>query len=71
MFWKRKRPARVEIYADAANRWRWRSVAANGKIIGAAEQSYASKYYAASKAEKYADHFGLPIVYLTKDEATG
>ena len=68
MFWKRKRPARVEVYTDAENRWRWRAIAGNGRVVAAAEQGYASKYYAATKALPYADQHAVPILYLAKEE---
>lgn len=59
-WWKRsKAPVRVEVYVDLDQRWRWRAVARNGKIVGAAEQGYASKQYARGKAEQYRAAFAV------------
>lgn len=32
-----------EIYEDAQGNWRWRRVAANGRIVGASTESYRSR----------------------------
>jgi uncharacterized protein YegP (UPF0339 family) len=62
VWWKRDRgPERVVVYLDPTGRWRWHAVARNGKITAAAEQGYASKYYARDKATAYATAFGLPV----------
>jgi uncharacterized protein YegP (UPF0339 family) len=62
-WWKRfKTPDKVEVYQDAEGRWRWKAIAGNGKIIDASEQSYASKYYATGKAERYAEAFGAAVI---------
>lgn len=33
----------LEYYRDAADKWRWRVTAENGKIIGSSSQGFASK----------------------------
>ena len=43
---------RVERYQDAKGRWRWRHIAANGRIDAAAEQGYRSKWWAGVKARR-------------------
>jgi uncharacterized protein YegP (UPF0339 family) len=32
-----------EFYTDGSGEWRWRRVAANGKIVGAASQGYRNR----------------------------
>ncbi len=39
-----------EIYRGDDGRWRWHVKAKNGRIVGASEQGYRSKYYASLKA---------------------
>ena len=36
-----------EYYKDAADKWRWRAIADNGRIVGSSSQGYASKERAA------------------------
>ena len=31
-----------EFYRDAANQWRWRRIAPNGKTVGASTEGYAN-----------------------------
>ena len=62
-------PQRVEVYRDAEDRWRWRAIARTGKVVGAAEQGYASKYYASTKAKHYAEPLGCDVVVSSPDEA--
>ena len=65
-WWKKfKTPETVEVYQDADGRWRWRAVAGNGKVLDASEQSYATKYYANGKAQRYAEAFGGTVVTIT------
>jgi uncharacterized protein YegP (UPF0339 family) len=55
---------RVVIYKDEAGLWRWRAVAGNNRVIGAAEQGFRFRWYAARKARsafpdarvEYANH---------------
>lgn len=47
----------VEVYADAAGEWRWRLVAANGRIVAASAEAFASK----SNAKRAADHLAAQI----------
>ena len=63
-FDKFRSPQRVEVYQDAEGRWRWRAIARNGKVIGAAEQGYAS-----TKAKQYAEPLGCDVVVSSPDEA--
>lgn len=35
--------SRFEVYCDNGGKWRWREVAANGRIIADSGQGYASK----------------------------
>lgn len=37
---------RVVIYQDEADKWRWRVVAGNGRVVGASEQGFARRAYA-------------------------
>lgn len=39
-------PGEVEFYQDNAGKWRWREVAANGRIIADSGQGYATKWNA-------------------------
>jgi uncharacterized protein YegP (UPF0339 family) len=32
-----------EFYKDKENKWRWRRIASNGQIVGAASQGYVKK----------------------------
>jgi len=32
-----------EYYKDAADKWRWRAIADNGRIVGSSSQGFASK----------------------------
>jgi len=32
-----------EIYKDVAEKWRWRRIAANGRIVGASTEGYVNK----------------------------
>ena len=65
-FWKRNiRVATVEVYEDASGKWRWRSVAKNGKVVDASEQGYSTKRYAIGKAERYAENYDLPVSVAT------
>lgn len=32
-----------EFYKDARDKWRWRRIAPNGRIVGAASEGYANK----------------------------
>ena len=41
---------RIVVYVDEAGLWRWRAVAGNNRIIGAAEQGFRFKWYATRKA---------------------
>ena len=34
---------KCEFYQDARDKWRWRRVAKNGRIIGASSQGYVNK----------------------------
>lgn len=34
---------RWEIYKDKAGEWRWRKIASNGQIVGAATEGYRNK----------------------------
>jgi hypothetical protein len=55
---------RVVIYKDEAGLWRWRGVAGNNRVIGAAEQGFRFRWYAVRKARnafpdarvEYANH---------------
>jgi len=62
-FWTRKpkSPTRVEVYADAAGKWRWRAIAANRKVTDASEQGYSTKYYAMKKATPTAERYGVEV----------
>jgi hypothetical protein len=58
------------VYEDAEGRWRWRAIARNSRVVGAAEQGYASKYYASTKAKQYAEVLGCEVVVIqSTDEA--
>lgn len=37
----------VELYADASGHWRWRVRAANGQVVAASAEAFASKQNAA------------------------
>lgn len=37
------RPSRTEIYRDRGSMWRWRLVAANGRILADSAEGYANK----------------------------
>ena len=41
---------RFEVYADQSAKWRWRLIAANGKIIADSGEGYASEYNAVRAA---------------------
>jgi len=43
---------RFEIYKDQSSKWRWRMVAANGKIIADSGEGYASEYNAVRAAAR-------------------
>jgi hypothetical protein len=55
---------KVVIYADETGLWRWRGVAGNNRVIGAAEQGFRFRWYAVRKARnafpdarvEYANH---------------
>lgn len=65
-WWKSiKRPQSVEVYEDAAGKWRWRSVAKNGKVVDASEQGYSTKRYAIGKAERYAENYDLAVTVVS------
>jgi uncharacterized protein YegP (UPF0339 family) len=41
-----------EFYKDADNKWRWRRIAPNGKIIGASSQGHVNKSDCEDNARK-------------------
>lgn len=41
---------RVYVYQDESGEWRWRKVAANGRVVGASEEGYVNKAYAMERA---------------------
>lgn len=41
---------RIVVYVDEAGLWRWRAVAGNNRVIGAAEQGFRFRWYATRKA---------------------
>lgn len=43
---------RITVYRDRAGRWRWRRVAPNGEVVGAAHQSYATAALATENVER-------------------
>ena len=43
---------RFEVYADQSAKWRWRLIAANGKIIADSGEGYASEYNAVRAAAR-------------------
>ncbi|RMF41503.1 MAG: DUF1508 domain-containing protein [Alphaproteobacteria bacterium] len=59
---------KFEVYKDKRGEWRWRRIATNGKIVGAASEGYKSKadceanmnrgYKASDKWEFYTDKRG-------------
>lgn len=63
------RTSKLKLYRDAANDWRWRFVAANGRIVADSAEGYSSRdkaaagFYvlvdAASKGEFKTEVFGL------------
>ena len=36
-------PDKWEFYTDSKGEWRWRRIAANGKIVGASAEGYVNK----------------------------
>lgn len=42
--------AKVVVYRDAEGDWRWKAVAANGKIIADSAEGYVNKSYALKMA---------------------
>ena len=42
---------KFELYRDAANQWRWRLKAANGRIVADSGEGYASEFNARRAAE--------------------
>ncbi len=42
----------VTVYRDRAGRWRWKAKAANGRVTGASEQGYRSRWYTKLKARR-------------------
>lgn len=41
---------KVYVKQDSRGKWRWKAVAANGRVDNASEQGYRSKWYAKRKA---------------------
>lgn len=48
---------RLEVYKDSQNKWRWRRVAPNGRIVGASSQGYSGKQAALENAQRIATPF--------------
>lgn len=44
--------AKVEVYRDDANEWRWRVRATNGQVIGVSEEGYKNRGYCLKVAEE-------------------
>ena len=44
---------RFDIYQDAAGEWRWRLVAANGRIVGDSGEGYATSSNARRAARRF------------------
>jgi len=45
-------PDKWEFYKDAANVWRWRRIAPNGKIVGSSSEGYTNKAACESNARQ-------------------
>lgn len=43
---------KLEIYKDAAGKWRWRKVASNGRIVASSSQGYVNKSDCISNANR-------------------
>ena len=43
---------KFEVYQDKRGEWRWRRLASNGKIVGAASEGYKAKKDAEANAER-------------------
>jgi uncharacterized protein YegP (UPF0339 family) len=41
-----------EIYKDSAGKWRWRRIAANGRIVGASSEGYTNRTDCVSNAQR-------------------
>ena len=55
---------KYEVHKDASHQWRWRYVAANGKIIAVSSESYVGKADCLRSIEIMKDSKGSP----TKEE---
>ena len=49
----------VQVYKDKGNEWRWRKVAANGRIVAESGEGYTRYVDALEAADKFAD--GEPV----------
>jgi uncharacterized protein YegP (UPF0339 family) len=52
---------RCEIYKDGADKWRWRAIAINGRIVAASCQGYVNKSDCVENAER-SGYTGCPEV---------
>lgn len=41
-----------EFYLDASSKWRWRRIASNGKIVGAASEGFSSRQACVENARR-------------------
>jgi uncharacterized protein YegP (UPF0339 family) len=49
---ERRMNDRFEIYQDTRGEWRWRRVAANGRVVGASTESYRNRIDCVSNAKR-------------------
>lgn len=46
------KPIRLKVFKDSAGKWRWSAIAGNNRVVDAAEQGYAAKWWARRKARR-------------------